>query len=99
MNESDLQNGEPDKFYEWRFFSKESLPENIFEPTKYALELLDSGKTQKNLPLSILAWTTTPWTIPANMALAVRNDIDYVLVENGGEQFIVAKSRAESVFK
>ncbi len=29
---------------------------------------------------SILAWTTTPWTIPANMALAVRNDIDYVLV-------------------
>lgn len=30
----------------------------------------------------VLAWTTTPWTIPANMALAVRNDIDYVLVEN-----------------
>ena len=28
----------------------------------------------------VLAWTTTPWTIPANMALAVRNDIDYVLV-------------------
>lgn len=47
----------------------------------------------------VLAWTTTPWTIPANMALAVRNDIDYVLVENGGEQFIVAKNRAESVFK
>ena len=35
----------------------------------------------------VLAWTTTPWTIPANMALAVRNDIDYVLVnllEKGG---------------
>ena len=47
----------------------------------------------------VLAWTTTPWTIPANMALAVRNDIDYVLVDNGGEQFIVAKNRAESVFK
>ncbi len=30
---------------------------------------------------SVLAWTTTPWTIPANMALAVRNDIDYVLVQ------------------
>ncbi len=30
---------------------------------------------------SVLAWTTTPWTIVANMALAVRKDIDYVLVE------------------
>lgn len=30
---------------------------------------------------SILAWTTTPWTIPANMALAVGEDIDYVLVQ------------------
>ncbi len=49
--------------------------------------------------ISILAWTTTPWTIPANMALAVRNDIDYILVENNGEGFIVAKNRAESVFK
>lgn len=29
----------------------------------------------------VLAWTTTPWTIPANMALAVRNDIDYILVQ------------------
>ena len=33
------------------------------------------------------------------MALAVRNDIDYILVENNGEGFIVAKNRAESVFK
>ena len=28
-----------------------------------------------------MAWTTTPWTIPANMALAVGKDIDYVLVK------------------
>ena len=49
--------------------------------------------------ISILAWTTTPWTIPANIALAVGKDIDYVLVKNGEENFIVAKSRAESVFK
>lgn len=48
---------------------------------------------------AILAWTTTPWTIPANMALSVGKDIDYVLVKNGDEQFIVAKSRAEAVFK
>ena len=47
----------------------------------------------------VLAWTTTPWTIVANMALAVRNDIEYVLVENNGEKFIVAKNRLETVFK
>lgn len=48
---------------------------------------------------SILAWTTTPWTIPANMALGVGEDIDYVLVENSGEQFIIAQNRVETVFK
>jgi isoleucyl-tRNA synthetase len=49
--------------------------------------------------ISILAWTTTPWTIPANMALAVRKDIDYVLVENNGEGYVVARNRLETVFK
>jgi valyl-tRNA synthetase len=47
----------------------------------------------------VLAWTTTPWTIPTNMALAVRNDIDYILVTYNGEYMVVAKNRAESVFK
>ena len=44
---------------------------------KFALETNDKFPEWT----SILAWTTTPWTIPANMALAVRKDIDYVLVE------------------
>ncbi len=48
---------------------------------------------------TILAWTTTPWTIPANMALAVGENIEYVLVKNNDEHFIVAKNRAEAVFK
>ncbi|HRY60401.1 MAG TPA: isoleucine--tRNA ligase [Patescibacteria group bacterium] len=51
----------------------------------------------------VLAWTTTPWTLPSNVALAVRDDIDYVLVKGGeGEQpdnFILAKERLEAVFK
>ncbi|WP_172918011.1 isoleucine--tRNA ligase [Capnocytophaga canis] len=33
------------------------------------------------LPISILAWTTTPWTLPSNTALAVGKDIDYVLIK------------------
>ncbi len=43
--------------------------------------------------VSFLAWTTTPWTIPANVALAVDPKLDYVLVEQEGEKLILAKER------
>jgi len=36
---------------------------------------------EKQIPISILAWTTTPWTLPSNTALAVGRDIEYVLVK------------------
>ncbi|MFA5777943.1 MAG: class I tRNA ligase family protein [Candidatus Paceibacterota bacterium] len=41
----------------------------------------------------ILAWTTTPWTLPGNVALAVGKDIDYVKIKFGNEIFILAKAR------
>ncbi len=40
-----------------------------------------------------LAWTTTPWTLPGNVALAVNPDIDYVKILIGEEKFILAESR------
>ncbi len=40
-----------------------------------------------------LAWTTTPWTLPSNLALAVGPDIDYVEVRDGDDNFILAESR------
>lgn len=40
----------------------------------------------------ILAWTTTPWTLPGNVALAVAKDIDYVKVEQNNEFYYLAKS-------
>lgn len=43
----------------------------------------------------ILAWTTTPWTLPGNVALAVGSDIEYVRVERGGERLILAKNRLD----
>jgi len=46
----------------------------------------------------ILAWTTTPWTLPGNVALAVGPDITYVKVLYEGKQYIVAKNRAADVF-
>lgn len=47
----------------------------------------------------ILAWTTTPWTLPGNVALAVGKEIEYVLVEFENINYLVAKSRAEEVLK
>jgi len=40
-----------------------------------------------------LAWTTTPWTLPANMALAVREDLQYVKVKVNSENLILSKDR------
>jgi len=48
-------------------------------------------------PEFLVAWTTTPWTLPANVALAVGVDMTYVKVKNNGVYLWVAKSRVEEV--
>jgi isoleucyl-tRNA synthetase len=49
---------------------------------------------------SLLAWTTTPWTLPSNMGLAVGPEVEYVCVTTtDGEELILAKDRLETVFK
>ncbi len=45
----------------------------------------------------VLAWTTTPWTLPGNIALAVGEDIDYLKIKIGGDNFILAKNTAEKI--
>lgn len=52
--------------------------------------LIDSGDV-------VLAWTTTPWTLPANTALAVNRHLSYVRVRHGHETVIIAQERAVSV--
>jgi len=44
----------------------------------------------------IMAWTTTPWTLPSNLALAVGNDIDYAEVEIDGHIYLLADARVDS---
>lgn len=46
----------------------------------------------------LLAWTTTPWTLPGNVALAVNPAMEYVRHERDGKVFIVAKDLEEKVF-
>ncbi|SMG13638.1 Isoleucyl-tRNA synthetase [Paenibacillus aquistagni] len=52
--------------------------------------LRDSGE-------HVLAWTTTPWTLPSHVALAMNPAMDYVRVKQGEEVFIVAKNLAADV--
>ena len=47
-------------------------------------------------PVSVIIWTTTPWTIPANLAITLHPDFEYVAVETGGEVYIVAEGLLES---
>ena len=43
-----------------------------------------------------LAWTTTPWTLPSNLALAVNPDVDYVVVAHDGERYLLAEARLDA---
>src|SRR5690606_18590847 len=43
-------------------------------------------------PLSVVIWTTTPWTIPANLAIALHPQVDYVVADLGAERIIVAEA-------
>ena len=45
-----------------------------------------------------LVWTTTPWTLPSNLALAVHEDVDYVYVGRGEETLILAETLVPAVF-
>ena len=47
----------------------------------------------------LLAWTTTPWTLPSNLALAVHPEADYALMEKGGEHWILADASREHYAK
>ncbi|MFS0782381.1 isoleucine--tRNA ligase [Bacillus sp. 1P06AnD] len=45
----------------------------------------------------IIIWTTTPWTIPANLGIAVHPELDYVVVEAAGDRYLVGKDLLPSV--
>jgi isoleucyl-tRNA synthetase len=51
----------------------------------------------KDKKVSVLIWTTTPWTIPANLAIVFHPSFEYVAVEVGKEVFILAKALLEEV--
>jgi isoleucyl-tRNA synthetase len=54
-------------------------------------------KLRQDENTSLLAWTTTPWTLPGNMLVAVGADIDYIKAKQRNEILIVAKNRADEM--
>jgi len=50
--------------------------------------------------VKLMAWTTTPWTLPSNLALAVKDDMDYVKIRDTkkNEIFILAESRLKPFY-
>jgi isoleucyl-tRNA synthetase len=90
----------------WCYHDKTALAEAEIEyedemsPSIYVrFPLTRSFKPLENFkePKSIVIWTTTPWTLPANVAVAVHPDEEYAAVKTGGEILIVAARLAPLV--
>ena len=83
--------------------------DNTDDPSVYIRLRLLPGEAEKlpfgpdaarGLPVAFMIWTTTPWTLPANTAAALKADADYVLARPNDEQeaYIVAKDLAPKLF-
>jgi isoleucyl-tRNA synthetase len=74
--------------------------EDTEDPSIY-IKFLISGKSKANLPgdkpVYLLAWTTTPWTLPGNTALAVAPDAEYVLLKSDNDYLILAARLAATI--
>ncbi|MEM8419873.1 isoleucine--tRNA ligase [Morganella morganii] len=57
------------------------------------------GVRNDGLPVSLVIWTTTPWTLPANRAISLNPEFDYQLVRVNDERLILAADLVESVMK
>lgn len=68
--------------------------DEVTSPSIYvAFEIAEGARKGQKL----IIWTTTPWTLPANLAISANPTLTYVVVENQGTKYIVAKSLLEKV--
>ena len=67
--------------------------QTVTDPSVYVkFEILSEGELKG---VKLLAWTTTPWTLPANLTLAINKDLEYKIYSVGDEKLIVASELAE----
>ncbi len=67
------------------------------DPSVYVLMKITDEDFTKGEDVYFLVWTTTPWTLISNVALAVGSDIDYVKIETEGKKLILAEARLEVI--
>jgi isoleucyl-tRNA synthetase len=72
---------------------------SIYVKFKMVSDIGKDFQTPKEKPVYVIIWTTTPWTIPANLAIALHPDFTYVAVDIGGEVYILAEGLLESVME
>jgi isoleucyl-tRNA synthetase len=76
---------------EYRERTSPSIYVRFFAGDAQRAELLGRfGLTDDGTPLSIVIWTTTPWTLPANVAIALKPDADYGVYRIGDQDYIFA---------
>ncbi|MGB3916368.1 MAG: isoleucine--tRNA ligase [Thiothrix litoralis] len=68
--------------------------------------VVDEAEWLKRVPeaagqgeLAVVIWTTTPWTLPANQAVALNPELEYVVVQTASERLVLAEALHESVMK
>ncbi len=66
------------------------------DPSVYVAFKLVESPFNIEKPVYAVIWTTTPWTLPANLGIMVNPEFDYVFLDNGEKVFIVAKELLES---
>ena len=62
-------------------------------------ELASTPLSQQDAPISVVIWTTTPWTLPANQAVALNPELEYVVVQTATERLVLAEALYESVLQ
>ncbi|MDR7076361.1 isoleucyl-tRNA synthetase [Neobacillus niacini] len=89
----------------WSPSSESALAEAEIEyqdkksPSIYVGFKVKDGKGVLDTDVQIVIWTTTPWTIPANLGISVHPDLTYVVVEANSNKYLVAEALLEAVTK
>lgn len=87
----------------WSPSSESSLAEaeieykDVKSPSIYVSFAVVDGKNLLDSDTSFIIWTTTPWTLPANLGISVNPEFSYVQIEADGRKYVVAKDLMESV--
>ena len=87
----------------WSPSSESALAEAEIEyrdkesPSIYVVFPVKDGKGVLPDDAGVVIWTTTPWTLPANLGISVHPDYDYAVVEAGGRLYVVAEERLRAV--